>query len=219
MKAILTFPYIRALGTLAGVVLVGGATVLGYHFVRAEIAADVYRRRLSELAGNYESLRQTYNEAVRRTAVTELVVRNGRLSVLVRSAAGTIDELATPFDPSREIYVDFVLIDGRLWIRRVFDSRTPPGEGLLIDPALGGIDWNSPSAAYGKAVYRRLDEGRWIVTVSGDGSLGLAKASGEPLPLVHAPEIREYDEATKQADDVVRSIGFGDVLRRVLFEK
>lgn len=219
MKAIFAFPLARFVITAAVLVVAAAAGVLTFNFIRADLASEVYRRRLSELAGNYETLRQTYNEAVRKTAVTEIIVKNGRLSVLIRSAAGTIDEIHTPFDPSREIYVDYVVLDGRLWIRRVFDSHTPPGEGLIIDPALGDIDWQSPRAAYGKAVYRRLDEGRWIITVTGDGSLGLAKAPPNHVSLARAPEVRDYEQVTAQADEVVRSIGMAEVIRRLVFRQ
>jgi hypothetical protein len=108
--------------------------------------------------------------------VTELVVEDGRLSVAIRDAGGAIRTIETPFDPSREIYVDFVVLDGRLWIRRVFDDRTPPEQGVLVDPALAEIDWSEERAAYGKATYRALGPGRWIVSVTGDGSLGLARS-------------------------------------------
>lgn len=219
MKSILAFPFSRVVTTTAVIVVGGTAGVLGYNYIRADLAADIYRRRLSELAGNYETLRLTYNEAVRKTAVTELVVKDGRLSVLIRNAAGLVEEIATPFDPAHEIYVDYVVLDGRLWIRRVFDSRTPPGEGLVVDPAMGDIDWQSPRAAFGKAVYRRLDPGRWIITVTGDGSLGLAKAPANAGPLERAPEIREYEQATRQADDVAKAVGMADVIQRLVFRK
>ncbi len=219
MKSILAFPFSRVVTTTAVVIIGGTAGVLGYNYIRADLAADIYRRRLSELAGNYETLRLTYNEAVRKTAVTELIVKDRRLSVVIRTAAGTVEEIATPFDPAREVYVDYVVLDGRLWIRRVFDSHTPPGEGLVIDPAMGDIDWQSPRAAYGKAVYRRLDEGRWIITVTGDGSLGLAKAPANAGPLERAPEVREYEQATRQADEVANAIGLSDVFRRVIFRR
>jgi hypothetical protein len=191
-------------------VMVAAAAGLGYRFVRADLAASVYRERLENLATEYEDLRTTYNEAVRRTAVTELVVADGELSVHVRSAAGVLNDIPTPFDPSGEIYVDYVVLDGRLWIRRVFDARTAPGDGLVIDPVVAEVDWDSEAARHGKAVYRRLGEGRWVVTVTGHGSLGLERADG-PAELVPAPEVNEYAEETEQADDEVGRLGPADV--------
>jgi hypothetical protein len=200
-----------ALGALAA----GG--LLGYRLMRADIAAEVYRERLEGLARDYESIRSSYNAAVKRTAVNELVVRDGRVFVRVRNVAGTVKEVETPFDPSREIYVDYVVVDGRLWLRRVFDSATAPGEGLVIDPALADIDWHSPSAKEGKAVYRRLSEGRWIVTVTGDGSLGLARAEGEvETPLAAPPEVRDYEQMEKDARTQIGRIGAGEVWRRLV---
>ena len=69
---------------------------------------------LESLARDYSALRETYNEAVRKSVVTELLVKNGTLCVVVRNAAGERETIETPFDPSREIYVDYVLVDGRL---------------------------------------------------------------------------------------------------------
>jgi hypothetical protein len=219
MKSIFAFPLGRAITTAAVLIIAAAAGLLTFNFIRADLTAEIYRRRLSELAGNYETLRHTYNEAVRKTAVTELIVKDNRLSILIRSAAGTVEESQTPFDPSREIYVDFVVMDSRLWIRRVFDARTPPGQGLIIDPALGDIDWQSPRATFGKAVYRTLDEGRWVVTVTGDGSLGLAKAPATPTPLAHAPEIRDYDQATTHADEAADAVGLREVIQRLIFRQ
>lgn len=203
--------------TGALIVLAAGAGLLGYRFLRAEVAAGVYRQRLEDLSLEYESLRGRYNEAVRQTVVTELVVRDGRLSVRVRDASGVLKEIATPYDPRREIYVDYVVLDSRLWIRRVFDSATPPGEALVIDPVHEDVDWDCAEAEHGKAVYRALGEGRWVVTVSGNGSLGLMRAAeDDQAEITSAPEIRTFDEEVASADRRVRSIGLAEVWRSLI---
>ncbi len=186
------------------------ACFFGYRFVKADLTAQVYRERLATMAKDYETLRTTYQEAVRRSAVTELVVKDSKLSVRVRGSSGVIREVPTGYDPAGEIYVDYVVIDQRLWIRRVFDSKTAPGQGLVIDPELKSVDWNSPTAAHGKAVYRTLGEGTWIVSVSGDGSLGLAK-SNAPADLVAAPEIKDYSKVEVQTREQADNIGPGDI--------
>lgn len=216
LMTLLKLPYLRLAQTGLALVACGAAGVLGFRFVRAELEARVYRERLDQLAADYESLRATYNEAVRRSAVTELIVRGKTLAVRVRTSAGILREIPTPYDPTGEVYVDYVVIDGRLWIRRLFDANTPPGQGMVVDPDRALVDWDQPGAGHGKAVYRRLDEGRWVVTISGDGSLGLARASGAEGDLVHAPEIKRYDEATADADAAARGISAGDVFRQVL---
>lgn len=192
------------------VVLAGAAGVFGYRFVRADLAAHVYRERLATLAQDYEALRTTYNDAIRRTAVTELVVKNGKLAVRVVNDAGVVREIATPYDPTKEIFVDFVVVDQRLWIRRVFDAKTPPTQATLIDPELKEVDWDDPQASYGKAVYRKLDEGRWVVKVSGDGSLSLGRADGDEK-LVSAPRIKDYQQAEEEAKQKADAIGVGEV--------
>lgn len=194
-----------------------GVLALGYLFAERQVAARVYRERLAEMTGQYEQLRERYNRAISRTAVTELVVEDGALTVRVRDADGTVREIPTPYDPSGEIYVDFVVLDGRLWIRRVFDARTPPSEALVIEPELAHIDWTGDEPGgvgelrHGKAVYRALAEGRWMVTVTGNGALGLGPAPAESV-LESLPAIERFDEVLEEADRTVKSIGPGEVL-------
>jgi hypothetical protein len=197
---------------LAALLFVTG--LAAYRLLRIGFEADVYRARLEQAASDYALLRDQYNQAVRRTAVTELVVEDGRVSVAVRDAGGAVRSIETPFDPSREIYVDYVVLDGRLWIRRVFDDRTPPGEGVVIDPKLAEIDWNAEGAAYGKAAYRALAPGRWIVSVTGDGSLGLTPArEGEPIELAPPPPVRVYEPVENELDGALRELGPLELMR------
>lgn len=212
----------KAVSTLHGWVQTGiGLTMLlaigylGFRLVRADLAAHVYQEKLEALSKDYASLRGTFNEAITRTAVTELVVENKKLSVLVRTADGQTRQIQTAFDPAREIYVDYVVLDGRLWIRRVFDQQTPPEKGLVIDPELAGVDWNDQRLNHGKAVYRTLEDGRWVITVSGDGSLGLARA-GAPAKLVASPEIKNYDTIIEDAKAATKRITAGDVWEYVV---
>jgi hypothetical protein len=190
------------------VVILGFAGLAGFRLIQKGVEAEVYRERLAAVASDYEELRGRFNEAVRRTAVTELVVENGALSVAIRNAAGEVQRFETPYDPAREIYVDYVVLDGRLWIRRVFDGETPPEHGMLIDPGLAEIDWNADPEGHGKAAYRSLEEGRWVVSVTGDGSLGLTRIEGEARPnLVPPPPVRDYDPVETEVGDVLRDAG------------
>ncbi len=193
--------------------LVGVAAYSGYRLLLAGIEVDVYRERLVELRRDHDQLRKQYNQAVRRTAVTELLVNDGKLRVSIRTAEGELRTLETPYDPSREIYVDYVIIDGRLWIRRVFDANTAPGQGMVIDPALVDIDWDVARAAHGKAAYRPLDEGRWVVTVTGDGSLGLARVDAARVELSGPPAVREYAPVGESVDAVLRELTVAEMLR------
>ncbi len=200
-----------ALVLLALLALTGFA---GFRVLESQLAADVYQSRLAELAADHEALRNLYNEAVRRTAVTELRVQDGTLSVVIRTAEGELQTLPSPYDPRNEIYVDFVVADGRLWIRRVFDEETPPGEGMVVDPRLADIDWHGAEGSFGKAAYRALDEGRWVVEVTGDGSLGLARRGPEQLvQLSPPPLVREYEPVEAEVRDALQAIGPGEALR------
>ncbi|MCC6578941.1 MAG: hypothetical protein IT440_00750 [Phycisphaeraceae bacterium] len=176
-----------------GLAILGVAALMGYQLVQSQMQTERYRRQWQETQVQYDKLRDTYNEAVRRTAVTELLVKGGKISVVIRTAEGELKRVETNLDPRREIYVDYVVLGGRIWIRRVFDDRTPPERGVVIDPKLAEVDWSAEHAQQGKAVYRSLGEGRWVITVTGDGSLGLGPAKGEEMPLSPPPEIRTYE--------------------------
>lgn len=188
-----------------------------YRLIRTDIIADVYRDRLATLGRDYESLRHSYNEAVKQTAVTELNVKEGRLSVVVRTIEGVKQTIETPLDPYNEIFVDYLVLDGRLWIRRVFDSQTPPDEGVVIDPHLQWVDWDAPGLAYGKAVYRRLEEGRWVVTMTGNGALGLAKRTDEDsTPLAVPPPIQDYPPIEQEITEGIGRVGIADILKKLV---
>lgn len=196
-----------------------GAGLLGYQFLRAGAAADIYRTRLTQLADEYEGLRTTYNRAVQRTAVTELVVDGGRLSVRVVGDGGVLREVATPYDPSGEIYVDYIVKGGRLWIRRVFDAQTPPSQGIVIDPKLEAVVWGQTpdDAEVGKAVYRALGEGRWIISVTGGGALGLVQVSeSAQVDLQAMPEVEDFATVTVEADQDVERLSVAEVWGRLV---
>lgn len=205
---------VRLLTTSLALTAIGFAAVAGYRMVETQLEADIYRQRLHELEGDLALLRDQYLQAIRKTAVTELVVEGDSLSVNVRAGDGSTLSLPTPYDPSLEIYVDYVVQDGRLWIRRIFDENTAPGDAMVIDPALGSVDWDGRGATLGKAAYRSLGEGRWIVTVSGDGSLGLARArEDEVVRLAPAPPVREYAPVAQEAEQALRELQPSEILR------
>lgn len=195
-----------ALGLLL-TAITGIAAFATFRVLEAQLEADIYRDRLSEISRDLAELRGQFNQVVRKTAVTELLVEDGELSVTIRAADGSRKTLPTPFDPRSEIYVDYVVVNGRLWIRRIFDESTAPDRGMLIDPDLADVDWSDDGASHGKAAYRALHDGRWIVTVTGDGSLGLApKVGDEPTPLSGPPPVREYAPVPEQVSTALREL-------------
>lgn len=116
------------------------AGLFGFRLIHSQIITDLYRDRLLSLGRDYDQVRGSYNEAVRKTAVTELIVQNGTICVAIQTADGAERVIQTPFDPSHEVYVDYLVANGRLWIRRVFDEQTPPDKGLVIDPTWTDIN-------------------------------------------------------------------------------
>jgi len=197
--------------------IVSGMFGLGY--ARARVEREVYRDRLAELTTRYDNLTTRYNDAVRRTALTELIVGEDRsLAVGVRTAAGDAERIETPYDASREIYVDYAIIEGRVWIRRVFDDATPPSEATLIDPELAQIRWDAlGERSLGQAVYRSLEPGRWVIDVTGSGALGLRRATAnERVTLADAPQIRRFDAIEREARAAAEGVTWFDALRRIL---
>lgn len=212
------FSPIRLLSRLAVIAVVGAAGLFGYQLLRADLAAEVYRDRLAGLAVEYGELRDTFNEVVAKTAVTELLVDDGAVRVRLRNAAGEIATLDTPFTSDTEIHVDYVIVDGRLLIRRVYDEQTPPAQAFLVDPALGSIEWDAPGTRHGTTIYRQLGEGRWVVTVSANGSLDLTRAGeADRIDLASEPPVRDYDQLETQAKQEIGTIGPAEVFRRLIW--
>ena len=86
--------------------------------------------------------------------------------------------------------------------------------------ACGLFDGDVQGSRLGKAVYRELGEGRWVITVTANGSLDLVSApEGESFELVSAPPVRDYEQIQQEAAHEIDAIGPGDVVRRVFFGK
>ena len=200
-------------------VLAVAAGLLTWRVGHDRVVAGVYRERVERLHGELRDRTDQYNAAVARTAVTELRVADGRVEVVIRDAAGERARIATPYDPAGEIYLDYVVLDGRLWIRRVFDAATAPDDAIVIDPRHADVDWSADADArdHGKAVYRSLTDGRWVAAVSGDGALTLRRAADDaPSDLATAPEIHDFDPVAAIEDDVA-SITATEILRALRF--
>ena len=215
-RGLLSLGWSRALIAVALLACASVAMTMQYQSMRSGIEADIYRQRLEALARDYASLRTTFNEAVRRTAVTELIVRGNALSVRVRTATGVEQELPTAFNPSTEIYVNYIVSNGRLWVRSIYYRATGPQGELVIDPAMGSIEWTEQD--YGLAVYRPLTEGRWIISVTGGGALGLKRLplEDDPPALAATPPVRSYDQMQEEIDAQVGSISLKDIWRRIV---
>lgn len=207
-------------GSITGLAVVGATAVVamvGLRFAKADAANAIYKSRLQDLSSEYETLRTHYNSAVRQTAVTELVVRDRSVTVQVRTIEGTVETIETDANADKEIYVDFALIEGRLWIRRVFDADTPPSQATLINPKLAQIDWDQENALVGQAVYRQLGEGRWVVNTSGDGALALTRVPEDQIVnLAPPPEIGNFDEIQSEVSEEIDKVSWRDVFAAVL---
>ena len=205
-------------GLLVTMAVLGLAVYVGYRLAQANVRADVYRARLLALSEEHDALREQYNRAVQKTAVTELIVDGGKLSVVVVTPEHEVRRIETPFDPRGEIHVDFVVLEGRLWIRRIHDSDTPPAKALVIEPSLGKIDWDASGMRHGLAIYRPLGEGRWVVRVTGNGALTLKKAPHrDRTQLATGVRVDDFDAISDaDADDRAEEVGVIDTLKALL---
>jgi hypothetical protein len=87
----------------------------------------------------------------------------------------------------------------------------------VIDPDIAEIDWDARGARFGQAVYRSLDDGRWVVSVSGSGALELARAEDEvPVALAPPPSVSSFGEIEAEARREAEGIGWRELLARVL---
>ena len=207
----------RFLVSLLAALLLIVVVLAGLHMARDVVARDVYRQRLHSLQAEYKELRGAYDAAVRRTAVTELRVESGRLYVVVMSAAGELKRIATPFDPKHEIHVDFVVVDNRLWVRRVYDSKTAAEDALIIDPSLAPVAWDADGRVYGLTIYRPLAEGRWLVNATANGALTLSRSSeSDPAALVRAPQLRDFDAWDAEVQRELDGISIDEVVSALL---
>ncbi|MFG0328164.1 MAG: hypothetical protein ACF8SC_12970 [Phycisphaerales bacterium JB037] len=205
-------PVLKTVAVSALALLALTASIVAVRFVRSDAAASVYRERLAALQADYQGLVEQFNQAVRRTAVSELVVTADAVTVRVRTSTGVERIIETPFAPDDVIYVDCLVLDGRLWMRRLYNETTAPANGIVIDPAIADIAWDESREPLGKAVYRQFGEGRWVASISGSGSLMLARAEG-PVELATLPEVRDYSEIVSEADAAVREVSFGEAMR------
>ncbi|MEQ8769165.1 MAG: hypothetical protein RIB60_01495 [Phycisphaerales bacterium] len=206
----------RVVPSVAVLAACGVALLYGVQLARTSAEREIYRDRIRAIADQYEDLRGLYNDAVRKTAVTELVVDQGRVTVRVRTAEGVVREIETPYDARREIYLDYAVLNGRVWIRRVFDDETAPSEATVIDPKIAQIGWDLDGAEVGKAVYRSLSDGRWVVSVTGNGSMGLVKLPEDApeVELAAAPAAIEFEVVDEQIRAELEKVGLGDLLKR-----
>ncbi len=191
--------------------------VCGFLWVREEVTSRIYREKLASLAGDYAALADRYNFAIRESAITELEVSEDSVTVVIRTLEGEIRRIDTPYDPNKEIFVDYLVGDGRIWIRRIFDQSTPPSEALVIDPVWEHTDWSSNDLQYGKAVYRALDPGIWSIQVNGSGALSLEPSDSSRIQmLTPSPEIKSYEEIQLNLDQEVKDIGVADLWNYLL---
>lgn len=209
----------KTLSVLAILAVAGLLAVpLGYVALRlgqSKVESQIYKQRLIELGEDYEDLRHRHNSAVRQTAVTELLVTEEQVDVVIRTAEGELSRVPTPYRAGDVVNVDYLVLDGRLQVRRVYNEQTPPRDGVLIDPDQAYFDWDTAADAFGTVIYKRLSPGRWIVSVSGNGALGLAEVDEQTaVTLVPAPHVKQYEPIEEALRRRLDEFGVVDVVRQ-----
>ncbi|QYY36079.1 hypothetical protein [Ruficoccus sp. ZRK36] len=193
--------------------VITAAGLAGLKLTRAQMAEDIYRDRLGDLAADYAKLRDQYERALSQSVVTELEVDDGQLTVRYLRGDGELATVPTPLDTSREIFVDFYVAGNRVGIRRLFDSSMPPDQALVLDEPWDTMAADAPPTTFGRAVYRRLGEGRWSVTMTGNGSLGLEKLpAGHRSSLVPPPPLIAPEAPVMASDEAVEEITVADMV-------
>jgi len=217
------YRWLRVAGMVAIIALCGVAL---WRQSRGNIVAGIYRERLEKLSANYQQLRGQYNEAVRKTAVTELVLEGGRLNVVIRTAAGVVETIATYLDANQEVHVEYLVQDGKLWIRRVYTLSEPDPGGramaavAMINPSLADPPWSTDADLKGLSVFRKnLSPGRWVVTTTGNAALDLKKLPpGQESQLTCPPPVRDFPAMEKEIRAKVAKLGWMDFAKNILAE-
>lgn len=211
----------RKVGPIIGIALLGLALFAGYHVVKTQVESDEYQKRLITLRNDYENLRGAHNEAVKKTAVTELLVNeDGTVCVVFVTMNGEEKVVPTQFKMGTEIFADFIMIEGTAYFRRVFDENTKPVDALYIDPQLQTVEWKKATEdrPTGNIAYALLDEpGRWVVTVTGNKSLDIRKKNEDEAPTVLVPnvKVKDYSQVEKEVNESISKITFGDVMGKL----
>ncbi len=222
----------RKISTILNVALLAAIAFAGYYLIKSHVEADIYREKFEKVSADYEKMRTTYNEAVKKTAVTELLVNeDGSVCVVFVTLDGQEKILPTQFKMGNELFVDYVTIDDRTYFRRVFDQKTTPENALYIDPKLQEVEWKSageePNAlphpnhsqvTDGVISYVKLSNpGRWEVTITGDGKPDIRKKDKNepPSALVPSVQVRDYSQIEKEVKDQIEGISFSDVMSRL----
>lgn len=186
---------------------------LAFQWAKAGVMRDAYRVRLADLELKHNALVSDYNQAVSRTAVCEVRQRGGKLSVVTVTADGCREEIPLAFDPAREIHFDFVCLADRLRLRRVYDDKTAPASGVLIESKLARVDWSKHEGDRGLVLYRTVEEGIYALKVSGTGSLTLEPVQQSVADqLVREPELRRH-EPVEKIENADAEAGLGEILR------
>jgi hypothetical protein len=175
--------------------------VLGYQFFKMKMLAGYYKEGVVEVTQKYQSvldeynravdsfneLKAHYNEVLARTIITELKVENNKCSVILKNSEGILAEIPVEVNLRKEVFVDYIYFDNRLFIRRVFDSGTAPeiAPDILALQNVRGflpatIDWSDPKFRTGKSIYRKLTDGTWMITVTGGGALDIDRKENLP---------------------------------------
>lgn len=175
--------------------------VLGYQFFKMKMLVGHYKEGVAEITQKYQGvldeynkavekfneLKGRYNEVLARTVITELKVESNRCSVILKNSEGVLAEIPVEVNLRKEVFVDYIFFDNRLFIRRVFDSGTAPERAadiLALQNVRGylpaAIDWSDPKFRYGKSIYRKLSDGTWMITVTGGGALDIDRKENIP---------------------------------------
>lgn len=220
------------------IALIGLLMYGAYRIARTHVAEDVYRARLIEqneqlkqlrdqyvnLRKGYGDMRDNYNSAVKKTAVTELVVyEDSSVCVAFIASDGTEKTVPTPFKMGSEVFCDFIVTDGQTFFRRIYDEHTAPKDAMVIDVQKQAFSFGSDEEWKGQVAYAKLNEpGRWTVTLTQGGALAIAKKPEgtpttilrQPPPVKDFPTIdKEYPDAPAEVQKRVEDIGADEVFR------
>lgn len=158
-------------------------------------AIVIYQDNLKNVINDFNGLLKTYNDVIKKYIITDILIENSYLYVILRNGAIEIKRIKTSVCVSEEIFIDYVLYQNRIIFRRVFDANTAPSKAIDLFSDIN-LDWKDNSLQYGKIIYKKFTEdGLYHITIQLDGNLGLEKYSkDEKMDYLPSPEIKKFQE-------------------------
>lgn len=175
-----------------------------------------YEQKLKTVITQYNRLLDTFNTVVDKTIITEIKVEDGNVFAIIRNYHRLRKKIPLKVSLKYPVYVDYIIKDNSIILRRVFDAVTPPSKAHNIVSNLD-VNWDDKSFKYGKAIYKKFSTNKnaiYQITVTGNGSLGIEQNTNTNYSYATNArfEFKVYEPMTNKMSISNINVGFNDVI-------